>query len=132
MNVEIAMKNGIADASTVLVVEDEAIIRMILVDALEDAGIAAIEAESADAAVAIMSNRATIRAVITDVRMPGAMDGLGLAVWMRDRAPDVPIIITSGFATPLDCQSINPAITRIVLKPYKPKDVASLVAELLR
>ncbi len=131
MNVEIAMKNGIADAPTVLVVEDEAIIRMMLVDELEDAGIAAIEAESADAAVAIMSNGAMIRAVVTDVRMPGTMDGLGLAAWMRDRAPDVPIIITTGFATQPDCQSINPAITRIVLKPYKPRDVVSLVAALL-
>ncbi len=131
MNVKNAMKNGIAGAPTVLVVEDEAIIRMMLVDELEDAGIAAIEAESADAAVAIMSNGATIRAVVTDVRMPGTMDGLGLAAWMRDRAPDVPIIITTGFATQPDCQSINPAITRIVLKPYKPRDVVSLVAALL-
>ena len=131
MNVEIAMKNGIADAPTVLVVEDEAIIRMMLVDELEDAGIAVIEAEDANAAVAIMRNGAPIRAVITDVKMPGTMDGFGLAAWMRDRAPDVPIIITSGFATQPDCQSINPAITRIVLKPYKPRDVASLVAALL-
>lgn len=131
MNIEIAMKNGIANAATVLVVEDEAIIRMMLVDELEDAGVAVIEAEGADAAVAIMSNGATIRVVVTDVRMPGSMDGLGLATWMRDQAPSVPIIITSGFAIEPDCEAINPAIMHIVPKPYKPADVASLVSALL-
>jgi len=131
MNVDIAMKAGIADAPTVLVVEDEAIIRMTLVDELEDAGFAVIEAEGADAAVAIMSKGATIRAVITDVRMPGSIDGLGLAAWMLDKAPCIPIIITSGFATVPDCEAINSAITRVVLKPYSPKSVASLVVALL-
>lgn len=125
------MENGVAGSPAVLVVEDEAIIRMILVDELEDAGITVIEAEGADAAVAIMSNSATIRAVVTDVRMPGSMDGLGLAAWMLERAPGVPIIITAGFATQLDCESINPAITHIVPKPYRPEDVASLVTALL-
>lgn len=125
------MKNGANDASAVLVVEDESIIRMMLVDELEDAGIAVIEAEGADAAVAIMSNGATIRAVVTDVRMPGTMDGLGLAAWMRDKAPHTPIIITSGFATEPNWEAINPAIERIVAKPYKPRDVVNLVTALL-
>lgn len=131
MNVGIAMKNGADGAPAVLVVEDEAIIRMMLVDELEDAGIAAIEAEGADAAVAILSNGATIRVVVTDVRMPGSIDGLGLAAWMRDQAPRVPIIITSGFATQPDCKLINPAITRVIPKPYKPRDVVKLVTALL-
>lgn len=124
-------KNGVAVTPAVLIVEDEAIIRMMLVEELEDAGIVVIEAESADAAVAIMSNGATIRVVVTDVRMPGSMDGLGLAAWMRGQLPRIPIIITSGFATAPDCEAINPAITRIVAKPYKPRDVANLVAALL-
>lgn len=131
MNDAIVAQNGVADASAVLVVEDEVIIRMMLVDELEDAGIAVIEADGADAAVAIMSNGATIRAVVTDVRMPGTMDGLGLAAWMRDGAPGVPIIITAGFATEPQCQSINPAITHVVRKPYRPGEVARLLTALL-
>ena len=131
MSEAIVTQNGIADAPAVLVVEDEAIIRMMLVDELDDAGIPVIEAEGADEAVAIMSNGASIRAVVTDVRMPGTMDGLGLAAWMRHRAPDIPIIITSGLATQLDCAAINPAITGVVSKPYRPEDVASLVTALL-
>jgi len=131
MNDAIVTQNGVADAPAVLVVEDEAIIRMMLVDELEDAGIAVIEADGADAAVAIMSNGATIRAVVTDVRMPGTMDGLGLAAWMRDGAPGVPIIITAGFATEPQCQSINPAITHVVRKPYRPGEVTRLLTALL-
>jgi len=131
MNVEIVMKNGVADAPMVLVVEDEAIIRLMLVDELEDAGFAVIEAEGADAAVAILRNGAKICAVVTDVKMPGSMDGLGLATWMRDQAPRVPIIITSGFATEPDCETLNPAITCVVPKPYSPKSVTALVIALL-
>jgi len=131
MNVEITTKNGVGNAAAVLVVEDEAIIRMMLVDELEDAGIAVIEAEGADAAAAIMSNGATIRAVVTDVRMPGTMDGLGLAAWMRDRAPGVPIIITSGVATESDCEAINPSIKRVISKPYSAKIVVGLIVALL-
>ncbi len=131
MNAETAMKNGVDGAPVVLVVEDEAIIRMLLIDELEDAGFVVMEAEGADAAVVILSNGATIGVVVTDVRMPGSMDGLGLAAWMRDQAPRVPIIITSGFATQPDCQSINPAVTRVIPKPYKPGDVVKLVTALL-
>jgi DNA-binding NtrC family response regulator len=131
MNDAIVTQNGFADAPAVLVVEDEVIIRMMLVDELEDAGMAVIEAGGADAAVAIMSNGATIRAVVTDVRMPGTMDGLGLAAWMRDEVPGVPIIITSGFATEPQCQSINPAITHVVRKPYRTGEVTELLIALL-
>ena len=131
MNVEIVTQNGVADAPAVLVVEDEAIIRMMLVDELEDAGIAVIEADGADAAIAILSSGATICAVITDVRMPGTMDGLGLAAWMRHHVPRLPIFITSGNVTESDCEAINPAIKGVISKPYSAIKVASLLASLL-
>jgi len=131
MNEAIVTQNRVADAPAVLVVEDEAIIRMMLVDELEYAGIAVIEADGADAAVAIMSNGATICAVVTDVRMPGTMDGLGLAAWMRHQAPRVPIIITSGVMTESECEAINPAIKRVISKPYSAKKVAGLVVALV-
>jgi DNA-binding NtrC family response regulator len=105
--------------SAVLVVEDEAVIRMLLVDALEDAGFSVIEAEGADPAMVELINHPEIGVVITDIRMPGSVDGLGLAAWMRKNRPDVPIIITSGFSTSPDAAAINPAIVRIVAKPYR-------------
>ncbi len=115
----------------VLVVEDEAIIRMILTDELEDAGFAVVEADSADAAVVVFAGRRDIGAVVTDVRMPGSMDGLGLARWMREHTPTVPIIITSGFVAVSDAAGINPAIARVVAKPYSCRDVAGWVATLV-
>ncbi len=115
----------------VLVVEDEAVIRAILAEELEDAGFAVVEADSADAAVAVFAGRSDIGAVVTDVRMPGSMDGIGLARWMREHAPAVPIIITSGFATQPDVAAINPTIVRVVAKPYVGRDIAGWVAALV-
>ena len=119
-----------AAGRVVLVVEDEAIIRMILVDALEDAGFVTVEAGHADAAIARFAARPDIAAVVTDLRMPGAMDGLGLAQWMRSHAAHVPIIITSGFAGLPDRADLNPCIVRVVTKPYDPAEVVGWVAEL--
>ncbi len=123
--------NGTSATPAVLVVEDEAIIRMLLVDELEDAGLVVVEADGADGAMAILRDSAAIGVVVTDVRMPGSTDGLGLAAWMREHAPGVPIVITSGFSAPPDCQVINPAIIRVVSKPYLPRDVVNLLAALL-
>jgi len=119
-----------AAGRVVLVVEDEVIIRMMLVDALEDAGFVTVEAGSADAAVARFATRADIAVVVTDLRMPGAMDGLGLARWMCSHAAHVPIIITSGLDRLPDATDLNPCIMRVVLKPYDPVEVARWVAEL--
>jgi len=63
--------------------------------------------------------------------MPGSMDGLGLARWMREHAPAVPIIITSGFVATHDVAAINPAIARVVAKPYVSRDIVGWVATLV-
>lgn len=119
-----------APAPVVLVVEDEAVIRTILAEVLEDAGLVVVEADGADAAIAAFAGRSDISVVVTDVRMPGSMDGLGLARWMREHAPAVPIVITSGFAQQSDAAAINPAIVRVVAKPYVSRSVADWVAAL--
>lgn len=120
-----------AAATVVLVVEDESIIRMLLCDALEDAGFVVVEAEGADAAIAAFETRQNIGAVVTDLRMPGTMDGLGLARWMCSHTPSVPIIITSGFASRPEAEAANPCVKRVVSKPYNPTEVAGWVGKLL-
>ena len=120
-----------AAAQVVLVVEDESMIRILLADALEDAGFVVVEAAGADAAIAVFDAGRHVDAVVTDLRMPGTMDGLGLAEWMCGRAPAVPIIITSGFVARSDQAAINPRIVRVVTKPYNPTDVVGWVADLL-
>ena len=80
----------------VLVVEDENLIRLSALDMVEEAGFEAIAASDADEAIRILESRNDIRAVFTDVHMPGSMDGLRLARVVRNRWPPVALIVTSG------------------------------------
>lgn len=80
----------------VLVVDDEPLLRMLAVDIAEEAGFATIEAQNADEAVAILEARSDIVLVLTDVNMPGSMDGLKLAHAVRRRWPPIRIIVVSG------------------------------------
>jgi CheY-like chemotaxis protein len=80
----------------ILVVEDEAIVRMMAVSVAENAGFEALGAATADEAIKILESRLDIRLVFTDVNMPGSMDGLRLAHAVRNRWPPVELIVTSG------------------------------------
>jgi CheY-like chemotaxis protein len=80
----------------VLVVEDEPLLRLHAVTLLEDAGHATLQAGSADEAIAHLESVADIRAVFTDIDLPGGMDGLRLAATIRERWPPVELILTSG------------------------------------
>ena len=80
----------------VLIVEDEAILRLHAVDMVEEAGFTAIEAKNADEAIAILESRSDISLLFTDVHMPGSMDGLKLAHAVRDRWPPIKIVVVSG------------------------------------
>ena len=80
----------------VLVVEDEALILLDTIDQLEEAGFQVLCATDAAAAVGLLIVHPKIRAIFTDVNMPGGMDGLVLAFLVRDRWPLVKIIVTSG------------------------------------
>lgn len=114
----------------VLVVEDEAIMRTLLAYVLEDEGYRVIEAENADVAVQQLAAYEDIQAVITDVRMPGSIDGLGLAAWMLQHRPTLPIVVTTGFAGIRDVAAINPAIARVVLKPYCAQEAVHWLREM--
>jgi CheY-like chemotaxis protein len=104
---------------TVLVVEDDAQIREIVKDELEDAGYTVVIAAHADAAVAVLEARRDINLVFTDIDMPGSMDGLKLAACVRDRWPPVHIIITTGKARP----ATIPANALFIPKPYVGRNV---------
>ena len=84
----------------VLVVEDEFFSRLHAVDVVNDAGFTAIEASNADEAIAILEERKDIRIVLTDINMPGSMDGMELAERVYRRWPHVLLLISSGHARP--------------------------------
>jgi CheY-like chemotaxis protein len=83
-------------ATTVLVVEDEWIVRMSIADYLRECGYRVLEAGNAAEAVTALEADAGIAIVFSDVQMPGNMDGWGLARWVRQQRPGVKIILTSG------------------------------------
>jgi CheY-like chemotaxis protein len=82
--------------AVILIVEDEMMLRMRAVDMVEDAGYTPVEAVDADGAVAILESRSDIALMVTDIQMPGSMDGLGLAHAVRERWPSIKIIVVSG------------------------------------
>lgn len=80
----------------VLVVEDEVLIRMGIVESLQEEGFEALEASNADDAITVLASHSDICLMFTDINMPGSMDGLKLATAVRVRWPPVKIIVTSG------------------------------------
>jgi CheY-like chemotaxis protein len=91
---------AVPESPVVLVVEDEPLVRLDAIDLLTDAGFRVLDAANADEAIEILEARNDIRAVVTDIQMPGSMDGLKLAAMIRNRWPPIALIVTSGHAFP--------------------------------
>jgi DNA-binding NtrC family response regulator len=88
-----------ANVPTILLVEDEVLIRMATADALRGAGFTVIEAAHADEALSILNASVSVDLVMTDVRMPGSMDGLALSDMLRTTRPELKLVIISGELT---------------------------------
>jgi len=114
----------------VLVVEDELFMRLIAVQAIENAGYRVIEASSADEAIAILENRNDIGVVFTDINMPGSLDGLRLAHAVRNRWPPIKIIATSG-ETGVTEEDLSEG-GRFFAKPYNSTQIINTIRELMR
>lgn len=113
---------------TILIVEDETLIRIALSDYLQECGFKVLEAAHADEAVKILEHSpVTIDLVFSDIVMPGAMDGFALARWVRAHRPGLPIMLTSGDARKTDCARELCEREPFVSKPY---DLARLVAKM--
>src|SRR3977135_1606606 len=113
----------------VLVVEDEMVLRMRAVDIVEDAGFTAVEAVSADEALAILESRSDIALLFSDIQMPGSMDGLKLAHAVHDRWPGIKIILVSGHIKLADAE--RPADCRFFGKPLEVKRMISELQEMV-
>ena len=113
----------------VLVVEDDAILRLHALDIVEEAGFTAIEAKNADEAITILENRSDIVLLFTDVNMPGSMDGLGLAHHTRRHWPWIGLMLASGLKRPEAADM--PHGSRFLAKPYSPSHLVQGVRELV-
>jgi CheY-like chemotaxis protein len=96
---------------------------------IEDAGYSVIQASSADEAIKLLESRSDIRAIFTDVRMPGSMDGERLAKAVRDRWPPIEVIVTSG--NNILGKDRLPERGRFIAKPYDDAVLIQMLSELV-
>lgn len=108
----------------VLVVEDDFLVRLDLVETLQRSGFKTFEAGTAPDAIALLEQQPEIRVVFTDIEMPGTMDGLALAHYVRFRWPPTLIVISSGQLRPT--KELLPAEVDFLAKPYHGNEIARL------
>lgn len=113
----------------ILVVEDDAVVRMVASDILAMEGYRVEEAEDAETALRILEGRPDIELLFTDINMPGDKDGLALAREVHERWPQILLILTSGRAY-LEKAEI-PDDGRFVPKPYNASKLISSVRDVI-
>jgi signal transduction histidine kinase len=116
----------------ILVVEDNAKLRAVLVRQLDDLGYDVREADNATAALALLDDGAEVDLLLSDIVMPGKIDGCQLAREFIGRRPGGRVLLTSGFpgtrVAELDELGVN---FRLLDKPYRKRDLASMLREVL-
>ena len=118
-----------AQGPIILTVEDEALISEYLGDVLRESGYTVVATTNALEAIAVLEKRRDVRLVITDINMPGSMDGLMLAAVVRNRWPPVKLIVATGRTRPARDQM--PVGSAFLPKPYDPRAVIATVEQLL-
>ena len=116
----------------ILLVEDEPVIREIMLESLQEAGFGVVEAADGDAAVRLIREApAPFALLVTDFHMPGRSDGLVVASAMRARWPEVPVVIASGRPDVVDVARTAGLGYHLLPKPYRPRDLIQLAAALV-
>jgi CheY-like chemotaxis protein len=112
-----------------LVVDDEPFLRLFVCETLEDAGYNAVSVGSGDEAIAILRGGAAFVAVVTDIEMPGNIDGLELAWNIQAHWPEMVVIITSGRKMPRVDEL--PLAASFLPKPISPERLVDTMAQLV-
>ena len=112
---------------TVLVVEDELLIRMCSVAALENAGYRILEARNSAEALAILARPNIVAILVTDVHMPGEMDGLGLVARVRADRPDIRSAVVSANVT--SEEACNAGAVGVIMKPFTPETLVCAIRD---
>jgi CheY-like chemotaxis protein len=120
------------EPETILVVEDEVLVRMVICEYLRDCGYRVIEAASADEAMLVLrQDDLAIDAVLSDVEMPGSMDGFALAQWIRLHRPGLNVVLVGNpqraAQVAADLCEQGPTLA----KPYEPQAVVARIQRLL-
>ncbi len=114
---------------SILVAEDESLLRMVAVDALEEAGYDVIEVETGDEGARVVAAGHTLAGLVTDIQMPGGIDGCALAQITHARHPEAVIVVVSGNRVPGAGEL--PIGARFIGKPYSVNAVLSTLTQML-
>jgi len=106
-----------------LIVEDDPFQRAFLADLLKEEGLEVVECASAEAAELVLISTGTeLRALVTDVNLPGDMSGVELAQYAKRKFPRLNVVMVSGNGPPFIPQN-----TRFLMKPYQPDELLAAV-----
>lgn len=122
VNLRMANEPRLEEGKTaVLVVEDEVLIRLMIADALRSQGISVIEASNGDEALRVLQSPLQVQLLLTDIRMPSALDGLALAQAARAARPGLKLIVASSYQA---ADAVAGLADAFFAKPY---DVTAIV-----
>ena len=116
---------------TVLVVEDDEAVRQYACGVLDDLGYRVIEAETGDAGLIATQANPEIDIVLTDIVMPGLLDGVSMAREIQKHRPDLKILFTSGYSETQPQEGGLVSSANFLKKPYRPADLAEKLRSLL-
>jgi len=117
-------------SATLLVVEDEPMLRMIVVETLRDAGYAVLEANDGDAGLKAVQSNASIDGLITDIRMPG-LNGYQLAEAAIGLRPRLKVLLMTGYTSEPLPKSLADRGIQVMYKPFDVDQLAQIAGQLL-
>lgn len=114
--------------STVLVVEDESLVREMIAEELRDAGFTVLEAADGEAAANILTGSARVDLLFTDIRLPGTLDGWEVAQLGRRARATLPVIYATGYTIGRTAEVEGSVFLH---KPYQPSQIIETIRKLL-
>jgi CheY-like chemotaxis protein len=116
-----------AAGETILVVEDQPLVREVTMRRLAQLGYDVLQADSAVCAIELLRDGVPADLVFSDVVMPGGKTGFDLAAWVRENQPSLPVVLTSGFAEDVAQMAVQGEHLEILRKPYDRDALASTI-----
>ena len=121
-----------SEKRAVLIVDDEPFIRVVLADLFGDAGFDVCEASSAAEAMSVLARLGyCIDLLLTDVKMPGDLDGLALAAWTRENCPNAKVVIMTAYPGMHAPEEVH-VYDAFVRKPFNPSHLVATVEDLFQ
>lgn len=114
---------GEGHTPVILLAEDDVLVRFITAEILREAGYVVLEAVDAAEALALISTGQPLDLVLSDVRMPGQMDGTRLTYAIKELRPAMPVVLISSHLDPEVAHSADAFLS----KPFSPGQLVDLV-----